>query len=33
MKKKSIVVIKPKLLTAMKETQKPERYNYFQRKG
>ena len=27
MKKKAIVVIKPKLLIAMTETQKPERYN------
>jgi hypothetical protein len=27
MKKQAIVVIKPKLLTAMTETQKPERYN------
>jgi hypothetical protein len=33
MKKKAIVVIKPKLLTTMKETQKPKRYNSFQRKG
>jgi hypothetical protein len=33
MKKKAIVVIKPKLLTAMKETQKLERYNSCQRKG
>jgi hypothetical protein len=33
MKKKVIVVIKPKLLTAMTETQNPERYNSFQRKG
>jgi hypothetical protein len=27
MKKQAIVVIKPKLMTAMTETQKPERYN------
>jgi hypothetical protein len=33
MKKKVIVVIKPKLLNAMTETQKPERYNSCQRKG
>jgi hypothetical protein len=33
MKKKAIAVIKPKLLTAMTETQKPERYNSCQRKG
>jgi hypothetical protein len=33
MKKKAIVVIKPKLLTTMTETQKPKRYNSCQRKG
>jgi hypothetical protein len=33
MKKKAIVVIKPKLLTTIIDTQKPERYNSFQRKG
>ena len=33
MKKKAIVVIKPKLLTAMTKPQKPERYNSCQRKG
>ena len=33
MKKQVIVVIKPKLLTAMTETQKIERYNSWKRKG
>ena len=32
MKKKSIVVFKPKLLNVMTETQKPKRYNSCQRK-
>jgi hypothetical protein len=32
MKKNAIAVVKPKLLTIMTETQKPERYNSFQRK-
>jgi len=33
MKKQSISVIKPKLLTVMTRTQKPKRYNSWQRKG
>jgi hypothetical protein len=33
MKKKAIVVIKPKLLTTMTETQKLERYNSCKKKG
>jgi hypothetical protein len=33
MKKKAIVVIKPKLLTVVTETQEHERYNSCQRKG
>jgi hypothetical protein len=32
MKKKAIVVIKPKLLTAMKDTKKPKRYKILSKK-